>query len=247
MDSISENARARKEYAPPASRVRSLPRKVRNRVRRVLRWLGLRPSARQYWQTRALTHGVRSVLDLRHTDTEVDEVTARQVALLFPLLRGCLGPDDRRLLDFGCGPGRFTPLLANLVGGTAVGVDPVERYVDMAPRAPNVEYRALRRGIDAADGSFDVVWICVVLGGIVGRRELKRTAREIERVLRPGGLLFLVENTSETRDGYYWKYRSVDDYRRLFPSVALAPVSEYVDIDQRISVLAGRRRAARVS
>lgn len=182
------------------------------------------------------------MLDLRHRDAEVDAVTATQAALLFPLLQKCLEPGDKRVLDFGCGPGRFTPLLAQLVDGSALGVDPVEQYFEMAPRAANVEYRPLRGGIDAPDGSFDVVWICVVLGGIVSRRELERAVREIERVLRPGGLLFLVENTSDTHDGYYWKYRSVDDYRRLFPSVALAAISEYVDIDQRMSVLAGRKQ-----
>jgi SAM-dependent methyltransferase len=230
------------DSARPASFVRSLPRKLRNRTRRLLRWLGVRPSARDYWETRAAQHGVRSVLDLRHSDAEVAAVTAEQERTLFPLLRARLETRDKLVLDFGCGPGRFTSGLAQLVGGRAVGIDPVERYLEIAPRNENVEYRALRAGrIDAPDASFDVVWICIVLGGIVGGRELKKTAREIERVLRPGGLLFLVENTSEVRGGYYWQYRSADDYRRLFPAVALETVTQYLDIDQVMSVLAGRK------
>ena len=220
-----------------------LPRKIANRGRRLLRWLGARPSARQYWETRAVAHGVRSVLDLRHADAEVESVTASQAGILFPLLQTCLEPGDRRLLDFGCGPGRFTCELAHLIGGTAMGADPIAHYLEIAPRAPMVEYRRLEGGrMPVPDASFDVVWICVVLGGIVTRRELKRIVREITRVLKPGGLLFMVENTSEMRDGYYWRYRSADDYCRLFPSVALKPISEYVDIDQRMSVLAGRKR-----
>jgi len=124
-----------------------------------------------------------------------------------------------------------------------VGVDPVAHYFELAPRAPGVEYRRLEgRRIPVDDESFDVVWICLVLGGIVSARELKQTVREIERVLKAGGLVFLVENTAETPDGMYWKYRSVDDYRRLFSSVELKGISEYIDIDQRISVMAGRKR-----
>ncbi len=180
---------------------------------------------------------------MRHTAEEVGAMTARQAGILFPLFRQHLAPGDRRLLDFGCGPGRFTADLATLVGGVAVGVDPVAHYFELAARAHGVEYRQLEgRRIPADDASFDVVWICLVLGGIVNARELKQTVREIDRVLKPGGLVFLVENTAETPDGMYWKYRSVDDYCRLFSTVELKGISEYIDIDQRISVMAGRKR-----
>lgn len=220
-----------------------MPGKIINGSRKLLRRLGLRASPRRYWETRAIEHGVRSVLDLRHTAEEVDAMTAKQAGILFPLLQKHLEPGDRRLLDFGCGPGRFTVDLAQLAGGTAVGVDPVAHYFELAPRAPGVEYRRLEgHRIPADDASFDVVWICLVLGGIVSARELKRTVREIERVLVPGGLLFLVENTAETPDGMYWRYRSVDDYCRMFRGVDLKGISEYTDIDQRISVMAGRKR-----
>ena len=147
-----------------------------------------------------------------------------------------------RILDVTCGTGSVVRRLAAR-GHLVVGVDPVAHYFELAPRAPGVEYRRLEgRRIPADDESFDVVWICLVLGGIVSARELKQTVREIERVLKAGGLVFLVENTAETPDGMYWKYRSVDDYRRLFSSVELKGISEYIDIDQRISVMAGRKR-----
>jgi hypothetical protein len=213
MDNRSENESARHVPAPSPLTVRTLPRKVSKVGRRLLRWLGARPSPRRYWETRA-TAGVRSVLDLRHPDAEIESVTAKQAGILFPLLQASLQPGDRRLLDFGCGPGRFTCELARLIDGTVLGVDPVEHYLAIAPRAPMVEYRRL-------DGPH---------------------IDEIDRVLKPGGLLFMVENTTEARDGYYWRFRSADDYRRLFPSVALALVAEYVDIDQRMSVLTGRKR-----
>jgi len=242
MDSKLTREPASDDSSPPTT-AHSLSRKLTNRARRLLRWLGVRPSPRRYWEARAVQYGVRSVMDLRHPTATLDSVTATQAGLLFPLLRGQLRPGDHRLLDFGCGPGRFTAGLATLTGGTALGVDPIARYLELAPRAPGVEYRVLERGrIPAPDASFDIVWICLVLGGIVGRRELKRTVREIERVLRPGGLIFVVENTSPTPDGYYWHYRSIEAYQRMFPSVSLSTVSEYMDIDQRMSVFAGRKR-----
>ena len=86
--------------------------------------------------------------------------------------------------------------------------------------------------------SVDLVWICLVLGGIHGST-LGDTIAEVRRVLRPGGLVFLVENTNEGGGDSFWAFRSVADYQRLFLPVALDHVHDYWDLGERISVLTG--------
>src|SRR5262245_17551251 len=98
-----------------------------------------------YWSIRARRYGARGVMNLRHQDGESATVLDRQQAVLGPLLDSCLLPSDQRVLDFGCGPGRFTPWLAEKVGH-AVGVDPVARYLALAPRTASVEYRQIKAG-----------------------------------------------------------------------------------------------------
>ena len=71
---------------------------------------------------------------------------------------------------------------------------------------------------------------------------LSRTTAEAARILRLGGLLFLVENTSSNPASEHWVFKSVADYRAMFPSVDLEHLHDYVDLGERISVLAGRRR-----
>ena len=61
---------------------------------------------------------------------------------------------------------------------------------------------------------------------------------------RPGGLLFLVENTSEGKGSPRWRFRREEDYRRLFPAIDLAHLYDYFDVGERISVLAGRKAVA---
>jgi len=200
-------------------------------------------SQNRYWESRARAFGVRAVFNLGHQDDDIEAVTAMQEGILLPLLEERLRPGDKRLLDFGCGPGRFTRHLARLINGSVLGVDPIQHFLDMAPKGESVEYRKLDRGIiRAGNESFDVVWVCLVLGGIINARELKRSVNEIRRVLKPGGLLFLVENTSELPDPEQWRYHSVAEYQRMFPCVALSPASEYLDLGERISILAGRKR-----
>ncbi len=91
----------------------------------------------------------------------------------------------------------------------------------------------------AADGEADVVFVCLVLGGLRDD-ELPAIAAELRRVLAPGGLLFLVENTSEKPDAPHWRYRTARAYASLFGWADLEPVLDYDDLGERISVLAGR-------
>ena len=91
------------------------------------------------------------------------------------------------------------------------------------------------------DDEFDIVWVCLVLGGIPSAL-LGGAVQSIERTIRPGGLLFLVENTSAQTDVPHWSFISVEQYQAMFTSVDLQKVSEYTDLGQEISVMAGRRK-----
>ncbi len=187
------------------------------RGRAFLRRFLPKPSPLRYWEERARRFGARSVVHIDHSDDELAAVTEKQKRILLPLLRQQLQGNERWLLDLGCGPGRFTSDLADAIGGRALGLDPIATLLRLAPRSSATRYiRARSTPLPLADDSVDVVWICLVLGGIVEDTELARTALEVRRVLKPGGLLFLLENTSEKPDGAYRRYRSVEGWRELF-------------------------------
>src|SRR5687767_2203227 len=212
-------------------------------VARLRSWLSFwkRRARQRYWEKRARRYGPRSVLHLGHSASEFESVTRRQKDLLFPLLQAELHGDERVLLDFGAGPGRFTADLASLISGRAIGVDPTEELLALAPGDERVEYHTLVGGrIPLEDSSCDVIWTCLVLGCITDGDELAEAARELHRVLRPGGLLFLVENTSERAPRPQIRYRSVSQYQQLLRFAKLRQVGEYEDLGERISVLAGR-------
>lgn len=197
-----------------------------------------------YWEHRARKYGRRAVLHLGHPESEFDAVTRQQEETLFPLLRAQLDGSERSVLDFGCGPGRFTGSLAAMVGGTAHGVDISAALIDAAPRTPQVTYQVIGSSADIrADFAFDVIWVCLVLGGI-DRSALAAVAADLDARLRPGAVLFVVENVSHKRDGAHWKFRSADDYRALFPRVDLRLVGHYTDLGEDIAVLAGRKACA---
>jgi ubiquinone/menaquinone biosynthesis C-methylase UbiE len=202
------------------------------------------PQLLRFWEKRAQTYGRRAVLNLGHGDAEVEAVTRQQRATIFPHLTRLLRGDERVALDFGCGPGRFTAHLAEAIHGHAIGVDPIQTLIELAPPRAGVEYLVSDgRRIPLPDASADIVWVCLVLGGL-SDDQLAETVSELDRVLRSGGLLFLVENTSARENCPHWAFRSVKAYRRLVPFVPLAHLHDYDDLGECISIMAGRKASA---
>ena len=214
-------------------------------VRRVARLLcnstAQEPSAAA-WDRRAREYGARAVFNLCHGEEQLAQVTEMQKREIYPHVRAALNQQERLALDFGCGPGRFTRDLAEMIGGTAIGVDTTRAFIEMAPRSPVVDYRVMSAGrIPVADSEVDLVWVCLVLGGVLEQHLLEQSIQEINRVLRPGGLLVLVENTSPAPDAAHWKFRSVAEYQALFPFAPLEHKGDYEDAAERISIMTGRK------
>ncbi len=197
-----------------------------------------------YWEKRTHCYGKRAVINIAHQEKEIDRISQFQMEQCFPIMQAALRGDEKTILDFGCGYGRFTAGLAALIHGKAIGVDPTKSLLALAAISPNTEYRLMDAGqIPVPDHSVEVVWICLVLGGILSEETLQQTVEEINRVITQDGLLVLVENTSEKSSSDYWIYRPVVDYQELFRLFHLSHCLDYEDQGERISVLRGRRQS----
>lgn len=131
-------------------------------------------------------------------------------------------------LDLGSGTGRFTPLLAEVFGGPVYGVEPFDRMREQAEAAPHpgpVRYLAGRaEAIPLPDASCDLVLMFLSFHHV---RDRPAAAREIRRVLRPGGRLLIRSHFSDRMPEVHWhrwfpSARAVE--LKMFP--ALAEVTE---------------------
>jgi SAM-dependent methyltransferase len=105
--------------------------------------------------------------------------------------------EGMRLADLGCGSGKTTSALYSLVapGGEAVGVDIAEERIAFARekyQAPGLDFRCadIRESLEDL-GSFDFLWVRFVLEYYL--RGSGEIVRNISRILRPGGLLCLLD------------------------------------------------------
>ena len=106
----------------------------------------------------------------------------------------CQGKDPKQMkvLEIGCGTGRMTRALAE-VFGEVYGVDISGEMIaqgkeDLAicQRAPVSEQR--RRPADPRGHSVDFAFSYIVFQHIPSREVIYNYAREVNRLLRPGGL-----------------------------------------------------------
>src|SRR3954467_9483407 len=107
-----------------------------------------------------------------------------------------LGDRPRRVLDLGAGTGLLTDALV-AAGHDVVAVDPApEMLAQLGARLPGVETAVgTAEEIPVGDAAVDAV----VAGQAAHWFEPEPAAREIRRVLRPGGTLGLVWNTRDER------------------------------------------------
>ncbi|GAA2609267.1 class I SAM-dependent methyltransferase [Paractinoplanes durhamensis] len=140
-------------------------------------------------------------------------------------------PSPRPLtwLDLGSGSGRMTPSLATAFGGPAFGVEPSARMRTQAiARAghPAVTYVAgSAEGIPLPAASCDAALLFFVWHHVADRAA---AARELRRVVKPGGKLFVQVNFADLMPDVWW-FRAVPEWREVdaaLPTLGDGPQNE---------------------
>jgi ubiquinone/menaquinone biosynthesis C-methylase UbiE len=136
-------------------------------------------------------------------------------------------------LDLGSGTGRFTPLLAQLFEGTAIGVEPSEKMRAVAQAAPHpaaVEYRAGQaEQIPLPDGACDLALMFLSFHHV---RDRAAAAREIARVLAADGRLLVRSVFSDRMPNIGW--------HRYFPRAREVELEMFPTSDEVQAVFAAQ-------
>lgn len=145
---------------------------------------------RTYWAGQLAQHGEHYV---NHLGKKDDQVQVR----FEHLLKGRLKANDyfEHGMDFGCGLGRFLPLLSQYCGHLWA-VELLPEQIETARRAaPNVTGLLSDDPLCFPAGlKINFLWACMVFQHIVDDQVFERTCAEIVRVLKPGARVILVDN-----------------------------------------------------
>ena len=101
-------------------------------------------------------------------------------------------PEHSRLLDIGCGDGRhIKAVLARRAGITAIGIDLLDDRIEQARKSvPDATFHvALADDLQLEASSIDVAAAITLFSSLPSPTLEEAVAREITRVVRPGGAL----------------------------------------------------------
>src|SRR5699024_2505559 len=115
---------------------------------------------------------------------------------VFDLLKNV--PAGKRVLDYGCGPGKVAYRLAETADVQVVAVDESRNMLDIAMQKrshPRVDYRhiELDRLTFLEDNSVDGAMTCYVFINTSTRERIARSIGEIHRVLAPGACYVILD------------------------------------------------------
>lgn len=100
---------------------------------------------------------------------------------------------NKIILDLGCGSGPFLKHFHNLGYRNLYGLEPDRCLLSMIPKSIARVTEGYSENMEYADNAFDVIFIYGVLHHLKGLDNYNRTMDEIHRVLKPGGLVFIME------------------------------------------------------
>ncbi|MBN1764278.1 MAG: class I SAM-dependent methyltransferase [Sedimentisphaerales bacterium] len=126
-----------------------------------------------------------------------------------------LVPSDGRILDYGCGYGRIGDQLLGSGYKEIFGIDVSEKMIEQASRRyPQIEFTLLNDNIlRYEDEYFDAVVLFAVLTCVPGDVAQQEIIRDIYRVLRFGGILYVSDLPLQEDERNQARYR---DYARQY-------------------------------
>lgn len=145
------------------------------------------------WDEFAQLGSLRSVLDQKDQSNFKNRLID---AIQWEGLKRYLNPGTK-LLDFGCGTGRFSSRISAMkidYIGIDSSVGMIEKAHGLNPLNIYINFDGL--SIPCKDNEFDTVLFCGVFQYIIGQDECEKIVREIVRVLKPGAIILLLEQAS---------------------------------------------------
>ena len=194
-----------------------------------------------YWDDRVDSHG--------HTGWSSPLIFGYDQALRLAAIRDAvtrIAPNAGRIVDYGCGTGDFTRMLAE-IADEVVGFDISSRALARArdeTRVTNVLYT--ERSTELFCVPADIILSVTVLQHIVDDAVLREVLRTFSDGVTDGGFIVLLESFADNDREYgYIRLRTLNNFLRMCADAGFLVVEDWPWANPEVNPTDGYRRACK--
>jgi len=184
-----------------------------------------------YWKQRYSTMAKENVVGHRNwTDKEYKKELSTWNSKLRPFLDSIKKNKLKKALDFGCGIGRFMPLLSDYCD-TYFGCDILDEPINEARELVKDEQRIAlieNHQIPFDNTKFDLIFSSVTLQHVIDLNLLKSYINQFYKRLNPKGSVLIVENILNAPSNNYLIFRPKETYIKIFENAGFELIKEDV-------------------
>ena len=171
-----------------------------------------------YWNNRYKEmKGINVVGRFDWSESEYKSEKDKWASLVGPFIEEI---EPKKVLDFGCGIGRWVQFFEKYGIKDYFGCDIVEKSIDLIktnfPDIKNISLINETNKIPFSPNKFDLIWTCTVLQHIIDDNLLNFYIEQFYKRLKKDGHVLCVENITNAPNSDYITFRSFDEYKSLF-------------------------------
>jgi cyclopropane fatty-acyl-phospholipid synthase-like methyltransferase len=193
------------------------------------------------WDQRTEKMGKSSVFGNQINNEEQKKITNLHKKILFKCLDGNLQKESK-ILDFGCGYGRFSEFFVSELDCNYFGVENTNFFLKNCENTKRKKYFSfdqLKRE-KRYDNYFDLLFVFAVFGGFK-KDKLSDIFKMLEKKIKSNGKILVVEATSEKEIEARWNLRTEKYYKNLFNGFDISTKFYFLEDNQVKQIFFGTK------
>ena len=185
--------------------------------------------------------GNSSVFGNQISLSEQKKITDIHEKILFKCLDGNIELGSN-VLDFGCGYGRFSDFFVKKLNCNYIGVENSEFFLKNFHNSKNKTFLSFDGLKDnkTYENYFDLLFVFAVFGGFK-KNKASNIFQILEKKVKPGGKIFVVEAISNKEVEDEWSFRTEEYYKNLFNNFNISTEYYFLEDDKFNQIFKGTK------
>ncbi len=193
------------------------------------------------WDERSAKMGNSSVFGNQISLSEQKKITDIHEKILLKCLNGNIELGSN-VLDFGCGYGRFSDFFIKKFNCNYIGVENNEFFLKNFQNSKNKTFLSFNDLKDnkTYENYFDLLFVFAVFGGFK-KNKASNIFQILEKKVKPGGKIFVVEAISNKEVEDEWSFRTEEFYKNLFNNFDISTEYYFLEDDKFNQIFKGTK------